>query len=50
MALAGMIYILTFIKIGNGVQKLLRGIQIEKQTARWSHKPTFLVLNETKVG
>jgi hypothetical protein len=35
-----MIYIPSFIKIGSGIQKLTKG---DTQTARWSHKPTFLI-------
>jgi hypothetical protein len=36
------IYVPSFINIGSAIQKLLDGIHIETQTARLSHKPTFV--------
>jgi hypothetical protein len=45
-----MIYISSFIKIGSGIQKLIRG-DTDTQTARSSHKPTFIFFFKiTEVG
>jgi hypothetical protein len=41
MGSGAMIYIPGFIKIGSGIQKLIRGGLTDTQTAWRSHKPTF---------
>jgi uncharacterized RmlC-like cupin family protein len=38
----GMMYIPSFIKIRSGIEKLLGRIHIDTQTAKWSHKPSFV--------
>jgi hypothetical protein len=38
---SAMIYIQSLIKIGSGIQKLMRR---KIQTAWWSHKPVFITL------
>jgi hypothetical protein len=43
MGLVAMIYVPSFIKIGSGIQKLIRW---DTQTAWKSHKPTFIVLKK----
>jgi hypothetical protein len=48
MISGGMAYIPSFIKIASGIQMLLRWVHI--QTARWSHKTTFLMLKQEVLG
>jgi hypothetical protein len=43
MALGGLMYMPSFIKISLGVQKL---VDTCAQTARWFHKPSFIFLNK----
>jgi hypothetical protein len=47
MGTGSVICIPRFIKFGLGIQKLLGGkhMQTQRHTARWSHKPTFIFLN-----
>jgi hypothetical protein len=42
------LYIPSFIQIGSGIQKLIRGIYT--QTGWRSHKPTFIFFEIRKVG
>jgi hypothetical protein len=42
MGLGAMIYIPSFIKIGSGIQKLIRGGYTDTQTGCRPHKPTFI--------
>jgi hypothetical protein len=48
MGSGAMIYIPSFIKIGSGIQKLLRGKHIQTRIARWSYKRTFIFSKEGK--
>jgi hypothetical protein len=46
MGSGAMIYILSFIKIGSGIEKLIRRGYTHKQSARFSHKRTFVLQNK----
>jgi hypothetical protein len=47
MGSGAVIYLPSCIKIGSGIQKLIGG---DTQTARWSHKPTFIFFKIREVG
>jgi hypothetical protein len=42
MGPGAMIYIPSFIKIGSGIEKLIRGRYTDAQTGRRSHKPALI--------
>jgi hypothetical protein len=42
MGSGAMIYIPSFIKIGSGIQKSIKGRFTDTETALRSHKPTFI--------
>jgi hypothetical protein len=52
MGSGAMIYIPSLIKIGPGIQKLIRGIHryTDTQAAWRSHKPTLIYFKTRKVG
>jgi hypothetical protein len=41
MGSGAMIYVLSLIKIGSGILKLLEGGGIHTKTGKWSYKTTF---------
>jgi hypothetical protein len=48
MGSSAMIYVASFVNIGSGIQKLIRGNQ--RQTAWKSHKPTFILFENKRNG